>query len=69
MMTQSTMSFCGEAALGEPRDVVVEDERDLSALKAWAKAGTQNETHLWMQLNHPGKQIPLFLSKEPGTPC
>ena len=55
-------------ALGEPRNVVVEDERDLNALKAWAKAGTQNTTHLWMQLNHPGKQIPMFLSKEPVAP-
>lgn len=55
-------------ALGEPRNVVVEDERDLSALTEWARAGTQNGTQLWMQLNHPGKQIPMFLSKEPVAP-
>jgi 2,4-dienoyl-CoA reductase-like NADH-dependent reductase (Old Yellow Enzyme family) len=55
-------------ALGEPRNVVVEDERDLDALKSWAAAGTQDRTHLWMQLNHPGKQIPMFLSREPVAP-
>ncbi|MGG0414337.1 NADH:flavin oxidoreductase/NADH oxidase family protein [Peribacillus simplex] len=55
-------------ALGEPNNVVVEDERDLNMLMKWAKAGTENETHLWMQLNHPGKQSPKTISKEPVAP-
>lgn len=55
-------------ALGEPGNVVVEDERDLDMLTKWAKAGTENETHLWMQLNHPGKQSPKTISKEPVAP-
>ncbi len=55
-------------ALGEPRNVVIEDDRDLEALRAWAKAGTANDTHLWMQLNHPGKQTPAFLVKETVSP-
>ena len=55
-------------ALGEPRNVVVEDERDLPALQAWARAGTADGTHLWMQLNHPGKQIPRTLCAEPVAP-
>ena len=55
-------------ALGEPRNIVIEDERDLTMLKAWAKAGTINNTHLWMQLNHPGKQSPRSLSKTPVAP-
>jgi 2,4-dienoyl-CoA reductase-like NADH-dependent reductase (Old Yellow Enzyme family) len=55
-------------ALGEPKNVVVEGDRHLDDLKAWAKAGTQNHTHLWMQINHPGKQIPKFLNKEPVAP-
>jgi 2,4-dienoyl-CoA reductase-like NADH-dependent reductase (Old Yellow Enzyme family) len=55
-------------ALGEPGNVVVEDERDLDMLKEWAKAGTENGTHLWMQLNHPGKQSPKMVSKEPVAP-
>lgn len=43
-------------ALGEPGNVVIEDTRDMAALKAWAQAATANGTHGWVQLNHPGKQ-------------
>lgn len=55
-------------ALGEPRNVVVEDERHLDALKRWAAAGHRNGAQLWMQINHPGKQSPRFLSKETVAP-
>ena len=55
-------------ALGEPNNVAIEDERDLEMLMKWAKAGTENGTHLWMQLNHPGKQSPKMISKEPVAP-
>ncbi|MBE1555483.1 NADH:flavin oxidoreductase/NADH oxidase family protein [Sporosarcina limicola] len=55
-------------ALGEPNNVAVEDERDLKMLMKWAQAGTENGTHLWMQLNHPGKQSPKMISKEPVAP-
>ena len=55
-------------SLGEPRNVVVEDERHLSALSAWAAEGTRNGTELWMQINHPGKQVPKFLSRQPVAP-
>lgn len=55
-------------ALGEPGNVVVEDERDLAALTRWAAAGRQDGCRLWMQINHPGKQSPTFLSREPVAP-
>lgn len=51
-------------ALGEPGNVVVEDEQHLEALRAWAQAGTADGCQLWMQLNHPGKQAPRFLNAE-----
>ncbi|MBL4636039.1 MAG: NADH:flavin oxidoreductase/NADH oxidase family protein, partial [Kofleriaceae bacterium] len=54
--------------LGEPGNVVVEDESGMDELRAWAKAGTENNTHLWMQLNHPGKQSPKFLDSETVAP-
>ena len=57
-----------QRALGEPNNVVVEDERDLELLTAWAKAGTQNGTQLWMQINHPGKQSPKGLNKQNVSP-
>ena len=56
------------SALGEPRNVVLDKRSDLSPFKRWAQAGTRNNTQLWMQLNHPGKQIPNFLNKEPVAP-
>lgn len=55
-------------ALGEPRNVVFEKGHSDANLIAWTKAGTQNDTHLWTQINHPGKQSPKFLSKEPVSP-
>lgn len=55
-------------ALGEPHNVVVEDEKNLQILKDWAAAGTQNGTKLWMQINHPGKQAPKWLNRETVAP-
>jgi 2,4-dienoyl-CoA reductase-like NADH-dependent reductase (Old Yellow Enzyme family) len=55
-------------ALGEPGNVVIEDDRDLAELKAWAQAGTRNGTQCWVQLNHPGKQSPKGLNKETVSP-
>ena len=51
------------AAVGEPGNVVIADDRDLSELKEWAKAATRNGTQCWVQLNHPGKQAPKGLNK------
>lgn len=55
-------------AIGEPNNVAIEDERDLDMLKRWATAGTRNDTQLWMQLNHPGKQSPKGLNAETISP-
>ncbi|MCC4821109.1 NADH oxidase, partial [Vibrio lentus] len=55
-------------ALGEPKNVVLDEHSDLSVFREWAKAGTQNGSQIWMQLNHPGKQIPKFLCDSPVAP-
>ena len=55
-------------ALGEPGNVVVEDERDLDLLKRWAEAGSRKGTALWMQINHPGKQSPKGLNAQNVSP-
>ncbi|MBI2568864.1 MAG: NADH:flavin oxidoreductase/NADH oxidase family protein [Candidatus Schekmanbacteria bacterium] len=55
-------------ALGEPRNVVLEDDRELATFRAWADAAGSHGMQTWMQLNHPGKQIPLFLSRQPVAP-
>ena len=43
-------------ALGEPGNVVIEDESDLPMLERWARAATDQGASIWVQLNHPGKQ-------------
>ncbi|SEQ85932.1 2,4-dienoyl-CoA reductase [Solimonas aquatica] len=55
-------------ALGEPGNVVIEDERHLPQLKAWASAATRNGMQCWVQLNHPGKQSPKGLNAETVSP-
>lgn len=55
-------------ALGAANDVVIEDERDMAVLQRWARAGTQDDTLLLMQINHPGKQSTKELSPEPVAP-
>jgi 2,4-dienoyl-CoA reductase-like NADH-dependent reductase (Old Yellow Enzyme family) len=55
-------------ALGEPGNVVIENEDNLDALKDWAKNATLNNTQCWVQLNHPGKQAPKGLNKKTVAP-
>ena len=49
-------------ALGEPGNVVIEDEADLAILKQWADAAISQGVAMWVQLNHPGKQSPKGLN-------
>lgn len=56
------------AAVSEPRQVVVEDRRDIETLRAWADAARSDGAHCWMQLNHAGRQIPRSLSSRPLAP-
>ena len=51
-------------ALGEPKNVVLDPQSDLSIFREWVRHGTANNTQLWAQLNHPGKQTPSFMSSE-----
>lgn len=54
--------------LGEAKNVVLDDQSDLAAFRRWTEAGRGQGTHLWAQLNHPGKQTPSFLTREPVAP-
>jgi 2,4-dienoyl-CoA reductase-like NADH-dependent reductase (Old Yellow Enzyme family) len=55
--------------LGEANNVVIEEGLDnINDLKNWAKATDQSDSHIWVQLNHPGKQTPKFLTKVPVAP-
>jgi 2,4-dienoyl-CoA reductase-like NADH-dependent reductase (Old Yellow Enzyme family) len=55
-------------SLEGPRNVVVEDERDLDTLRDWAEAGQSESCQLWMQINHPGRQTPMGVSRQVVAP-
>ena len=55
-------------ALGEPGNVVLDERSDLAAFERWARAGRNHGAHVFMQLNHPGKQANRFLAREPVAP-
>ncbi|MGB2948959.1 MAG: nitroreductase family deazaflavin-dependent oxidoreductase [Rhodococcus sp. (in: high G+C Gram-positive bacteria)] len=61
--------------IGEPGNVVIEDDRDLDALTRWADAfktgasAADARPSIWMQLNHPGRQAnPLATRARPVAP-
>jgi 2,4-dienoyl-CoA reductase-like NADH-dependent reductase (Old Yellow Enzyme family) len=55
-------------ALGEAGNVVVEDDRDAEMLARWAEASTRHGAQAWVQLNHPGRQSPRTLTRQPVAP-
>ncbi|QRY64208.1 nitroreductase family deazaflavin-dependent oxidoreductase [Gordonia sp. PDNC005] len=42
--------------LGEPGNVVIEDESHLAEFTQWADAAKRGGSRVWMQVNHPGRQ-------------
>ncbi|MFT6988980.1 MAG: 2,4-dienoyl-CoA reductase-like NADH-dependent reductase (Old Yellow Enzyme family) [Paraglaciecola sp.] len=49
-------------------NVVLENDKDLALFRNWAKEGTVGGNHLWVQLNHPGRQCPKMVSTTPLSP-
>lgn len=52
-------------------NIVIDGEQDkkkLKALESMAEAGTANDTHLWMQVSHAGRQTPKLVASEPVGP-
>lgn len=54
--------------LGEPGNVVLDSKQDLDQFKAWARVGQQHGTPIWLQLNHPGKQMYRSVNQIPIAP-
>ena len=46
----------GRAMTG-PGGIVLEKDSKLAPFEAWAKAAKKNDTQVWMQINHPGRQV------------
>ena len=57
--------------LERPGNVVIEGQQtneQISRLTAYAEAGTKNNTHLWMQISHAGRQTPASVAETPVAP-
>jgi len=50
-------------SIGEPLNVVVEDDRDIEPLQHWAAAAKSNGATALVQINHPGRQTLAGLSE------
>jgi len=44
-------------AMTGPGGISLEADTPLEPFKQWANAGKKNGTHIWMQINHPGRQV------------
>ena len=55
-------------ARAETGNVVVDDDRHMDALSAWARAAKTGGALVLAQLNHPGRQVPRTLSWRPVAP-
>lgn len=49
-------------------NVVVEDEKALPELRAWADAVHRAGSQLWGQISHPGRQCPRLIASTPLAP-
>ncbi|MGH8456169.1 MAG: NADH:flavin oxidoreductase/NADH oxidase family protein [Stenotrophobium sp.] len=49
-------------------DPATADAETLRRLKTWTKAGTAAGNHLWMQINHAGRQSPWYVTTQPLAP-
>ncbi|WSG59312.1 NADH:flavin oxidoreductase/NADH oxidase family protein [Nocardia sp. NBC_01730] len=52
------------AQLGEPGNIVVDDERDLATLTQWAETAHAGGSPIWMQLCHPGRQANPVVNRQ-----
>ncbi len=55
-------------AMTGPGGVVLEDDRHLDRFEAWAAVGRSRGAQMWMQINHPGRQMPAALGQETLAP-
>lgn len=55
-------------AMTGPGGVVLESEQHAQRFKAWAEAARSHGAQVWMQLNHPGRQMPAALKQDTIAP-
>jgi 2,4-dienoyl-CoA reductase-like NADH-dependent reductase (Old Yellow Enzyme family) len=56
------------AHMNEPLVVDALLDANMDLLRKWAATGKRTNTHIWPQLNHPGKQSPKMVNDAPVAP-
>ncbi|MBC9880822.1 NADH:flavin oxidoreductase/NADH oxidase family protein [Bradyrhizobium sp. INPA01-394B] len=55
-------------AMTGPGGVVLEDDRHLDRFKRWAETGRSRGAQIWLQINHPGRQMQANLGQKTFAP-
>lgn len=55
-------------AMTGPGGVVLESDAHGARFQAWSAAAKSKGAHVWMQLNHPGRQMPAALKQDTMAP-
>ncbi|MFP4593140.1 NADH:flavin oxidoreductase/NADH oxidase family protein [uncultured Ralstonia sp.] len=55
-------------AMTGPNGVVLEDDVHLDRFQRWAQIARAHGAHVWMQINHPGRQMPAALGQTTLAP-
>lgn len=55
-------------AMTGPGGVVLEDDHHLDRFRTWAETARSRGAQAWMQINHPGRQMPAGLGQETLAP-
>ncbi|WP_191833752.1 NADH:flavin oxidoreductase/NADH oxidase family protein [Pseudomonas fluorescens] len=55
-------------AMTGPGGVVLEDDRQLASFQRWARVGRAQGAQFWLQINHPGRQMPANLGQQTWAP-
>ena len=56
LLITGNVMVSGRAMTG-PGGIVLEKDTELEPFIQWAQAAKKNGTHVWMQINHPGRQV------------
>jgi 2,4-dienoyl-CoA reductase-like NADH-dependent reductase (Old Yellow Enzyme family) len=55
-------------AMTGPGGIVLENDRHIERFRRWAQTARANGAQIWMQLNHPGRQMAAALGQETWAP-
>lgn len=67
LLISGNVMIDGRAMTG-PGGVVLEDDQQLERFRRWARTGQAQGAQFWLQLNHPGRQMPANLGQPTWAP-